>query len=96
MARVNQSLVANRLAIAIRIIRACRELGIPTATFYTEQNAPVLHVVKADQAISVSPGTESLTPAPPFKIIPEGDDHARAFPDAAPRMVSWQPERLYQ
>jgi acetyl/propionyl-CoA carboxylase alpha subunit len=95
MARVNQSLVANRLAIAIRIIRACRELGIPTATFYTEQNAPVLHVVKADQAISVSPGPESLTLAP-SKIIPEGDDYARAFPDAAPRMVSGQPERLYQ
>jgi acetyl/propionyl-CoA carboxylase alpha subunit len=38
MARVDQSLAANRLVIAIRIIRACRELGIPTATFYTEQD----------------------------------------------------------
>jgi acetyl/propionyl-CoA carboxylase alpha subunit len=35
MARVDHSLVANRRAIAIRIIRACRELGIPTATIYT-------------------------------------------------------------
>ena len=90
MARFNQSLVANGRAIAIRIIRACRELGIPTATIYTEQDAPVLPVVKADQAVSMSLRPELLTPALPPKIIPEGDDHARAFKDVAHRLVSWQ------
>jgi len=52
----NKVMVANRGEIAIRIIRACRELGIPTVTIYTEQDANALHVVKADQAISVNPG----------------------------------------
>jgi len=56
MTLFNKVMVANRGEIAIRIIRACRELGIPTVTIYTEQDANALHVVKADQAISVSPG----------------------------------------
>jgi pyruvate carboxylase subunit A len=56
MAGFKKVMVANRGEIAIRIIRACRELGIPTVTIYTEQDANALHVVKADQAISVSPG----------------------------------------
>ncbi len=49
-------LVANRGEIAVRIIRACKELGLPTVTIYTEQDANAIHIVKADQAISVSPG----------------------------------------
>ncbi|MEJ5329598.1 MAG: acetyl-CoA carboxylase biotin carboxylase subunit [Desulfobaccales bacterium] len=49
-------LIANRGEIAIRIIRACKELGIPTVAIYTEHDANALHIVKADQAISVSPG----------------------------------------
>ena len=96
MARCNRMWVANQRTIAIRFIRACWELGIPTATFKSEEDPSALHVVKADPTISVSLGPESLNPAPPSKIIPEGDNHARAFPDAASRMVSWQPERLHQ
>lgn len=49
-------LVANRGEIAIRIIRACKELGIPTVAIYTEQDANALHITKADQAILVTPG----------------------------------------
>lgn len=49
-------LVANRGEIAIRIIRACKELGLPTVTIYTEQDANALHITKADQAILVTPG----------------------------------------
>ncbi|MBM4284199.1 MAG: acetyl-CoA carboxylase biotin carboxylase subunit [Deltaproteobacteria bacterium] len=49
-------MVANRGEIAVRIIRACKELGLPTVTVYTEQDANAIHIVKADQAISVSPG----------------------------------------
>jgi len=49
-------MVANRGEIAVRIIRACKELGLPTVTIYTEQDANAIHIVKADQAISVSPG----------------------------------------
>jgi pyruvate carboxylase subunit A len=48
--------VANRGEIAVRIIRACMELGIPTVTIYTEQDANAIHIVKADQAVLVTPG----------------------------------------
>jgi len=52
----NKILVANRGEIAIRIIRSCKELGIPTVAIYTEQDANAVHVLKADQAILVTPG----------------------------------------
>lgn len=49
-------LVANRGEIAIRIIRACKELGLRTVSIYTEQDANALHITKADEAILVKPG----------------------------------------
>jgi pyruvate carboxylase subunit A len=56
MALFKKVMVANRGEIAVRIIRACMELGIPTATIYTEQDANAIHIVKADQAMLVTPG----------------------------------------
>ncbi|MBW1987779.1 MAG: acetyl-CoA carboxylase biotin carboxylase subunit [Deltaproteobacteria bacterium] len=52
----NKVLVANRGEIAIRVIRACKELGIPTVAIFTEQDANALHIQKADQSILVTPG----------------------------------------
>jgi pyruvate carboxylase subunit A len=49
-------LVANRGEIAIRVIRACKELGVATVSIFTEQDANALHISKADQAILVTPG----------------------------------------
>jgi len=56
MALFNKVMVANRGEIAVRIIRACKELGLPTVTIFTEQDANAIHITKADQAILVSPG----------------------------------------
>jgi pyruvate carboxylase subunit A len=56
MALFNKVMVANRGEIAVRIIRACMELGIPTVTIYTEQDANAIHIVKAGQAVLVTPG----------------------------------------
>ncbi len=43
-------LIANRGEIAIRIIRACQELGIPTVAIYSEADAGSLHTIMADQS----------------------------------------------
>ncbi|MGH7251447.1 MAG: acetyl-CoA carboxylase biotin carboxylase subunit [Nitrospiraceae bacterium] len=49
-------LVSNRGEIAMRIIRACRELNIATAAIYAEQDSTGIYVKKADEAYQVGPG----------------------------------------
>ncbi len=48
-------LVANRGTIAIRIIRACRELGIRTIAIYSTADKDALHVRMADEAVCIGP-----------------------------------------
>jgi pyruvate carboxylase subunit A len=52
----NKVLIANRGEIASRIIRACKELNIPTVAIYSEEDATSLYVKKADEAYMVGPG----------------------------------------
>ncbi|MDZ4384135.1 MAG: biotin carboxylase N-terminal domain-containing protein, partial [Nitrospirota bacterium] len=48
-------LVANRGEIALRIIRACKELNIPTVAIHSEADAITLYVKKADESCLVGP-----------------------------------------
>ncbi|NLL00884.1 MAG: acetyl-CoA carboxylase biotin carboxylase subunit [Clostridiales bacterium] len=48
-------LIANRGEIAVRIIRACKEMGIETVAIYSEADREALHVLMADEAICIGP-----------------------------------------
>lgn len=56
---IKRLLIANRGEIAVRIIRACRELGIETVAVYSTVDKENLHVKMADKAICIGPAPSS-------------------------------------
>jgi len=66
-------LVANRGEISVRIIRACRELGIPTVAVYSEADANSLHVRLATDAYCIGPAdsTKSYLSIPAMLSVAE-------------------------
>lgn len=56
---IKKILIANRGEIAVRIIRACREMGIETVAVYSEADREALHTKLADEAVCIGPAASS-------------------------------------
>ena len=56
---IGKLLIANRGEIALRILRSCRELGIPTVAVYSTVDRNALHVQLADEAVCVGEAPSS-------------------------------------
>ncbi len=66
-------LVANRGEIAVRIMRACREMGIKTVAVYSSADADSMHVQYADEAICIGPSAKSKSYLSLSSIISAAD-----------------------
>ncbi|MFL2834771.1 MAG: acetyl-CoA carboxylase biotin carboxylase subunit [Puniceicoccaceae bacterium MED-G32] len=66
---IKKVLIANRGEIALRIVRACNELGIKTLAVYSEADEQSLHVQLADEAICIGPAVSSQSYLKADRII---------------------------
>lgn len=66
---IQKILIANRGEIAVRIIRACREMGIASVAVYSQADAKALHVQLADEAVCIGPASASESYLDMEKII---------------------------
>ncbi|KTF94655.1 hypothetical protein cypCar_00006180 [Cyprinus carpio] len=93
---IKKVMVANRGEIAIRVFRACTELGIRTVAVYSEQDTGQMHRQKADEAYLIGKGLlpENDVDAihPGYGFLSERADFAQACVDAGVRFIGPTPD----
>jgi acetyl-CoA carboxylase biotin carboxylase subunit len=57
----NKILIANRGEIALRVIRACREMGIGSVAVHSTADADAMHVRMADESVCIGPAPSPLS-----------------------------------
>jgi acetyl-CoA carboxylase biotin carboxylase subunit len=91
-------LIANRGEIAVRIIRACREMGIESVAVFSDVDRRALHVRKADHAYPIGPATASESYLNFDKILDvarrSGARFATACRDAGIKFIGPTPESM--
>ena len=58
---IEKILIANRGEIALRVLRACKELGIKTVAVHSEADANLKHVLLADESVCIGPASSALS-----------------------------------
>jgi len=58
---IEKILIANRGEIALRVLRACKELGIKTVAVHSEADANLKHVLLADESVCIGPAASALS-----------------------------------
>ncbi len=79
---INKVVIANRGEIALRILRACKELGIKTVAAYSAADRDLIHVRLADEAVCIGPAraTESYLNIPALISVAEITDATAIHP----------------